>query len=419
MTSGDKTCSQSKEPGECKWTFPSGTTLTLTAKPSAGETFSRWSVPDCPASTTTCQIALDEDTTVAALFGRLTLRVETSGNEPDDFITIDPGGLRCPSVCEPRFAPGTSVKLTVTTKAPSTFTSFPYGCESTSGNTCTLTVYDDGQQVGVKFNNQPGPVADAVVQVKVRVKKAGDGAGTVTAGALNCGTTCTASFPFGTLVSFAATTERGSLFGGWGGVCANDKDTTCRLPIGAITLIRPRFVRDAAPSAPGTPSVTAATATSLTVTWAAATDDVGVKEYEVFVGDASRLTTTSTTATVGGLQCGKSYAISVEATDTAGNRSPRATVQAATLACQLRVKLIAGKVVGGRLVCRFTASARAGGTASLVVRGRVSARKKIAVRAGVNTVSFLLPRAAHGRRVSIVMRIGTPARTYSWSFRIR
>jgi chitodextrinase len=421
VTSGANSCDDNEEPGECKWTFPSGTTVTLTAKPDSGETFSRWSSPDCPGTTTTCQVTVDEDTTIVALFGRLTLRVETSGRESDDFITIDPGGLRCPTVCEPRFAPGTSVKLTVTTKAPSTFTSFPYGCESTSANTCTLTVFDDGQQVGVKFNNSPGPVADAVVNVKVKVRKAGDGAGRVTAGGLDCGGTCTASFPYGTLVSFAASADQGSLFGGWGGICANDKDPTCRLPIGAITLVRPRFVRDAAPGAPGTPSVTAATASSVTVTWTAATDDVGVKGYDVFVGAATspRLTTTATTATIDGLQCGRTYAISIEATDATGNRSPRATVQAATVPCALRVKLVSAKVSRAQLVCRFSSSARASGSASLVVRGKVAVRKKVSARAGINTVVFRLPRSAHGVRVGVVMRLGSPARTFSWSVRVR
>jgi hypothetical protein len=282
-------------------------------------------------------------------------------------------------------------------------------------------VFDDGQQVGVRFNNQPGPVADAVVNVKVKVRKAGDGAGRVTAGGLDCGGTCTASFPYGTLVSFAASADQGSLFGGWGGICANDKDPTCRLPIGAITLLRPRFVRDAGPSAPGSPYVAAATATSVTVTWTAATDDVGVRGYDVFVGSATspRLTTTATTARIDGLECGHAYAISIEATDAGGNRSPRATVQAPTVACALRVKLVSVKVAGAQLVCRFSASARTSGSASLVVRGKLAVRKKISARAGVNTVVFRLPRSAHGVRVGIVMRLGRPARTYSWTVRVR
>jgi chitodextrinase len=157
------------------------------------------------------------------------------------------------------------------------------------------------------------------------------------------------------------------------------------------------------------------------VTWTAATDDVGVKGYEVFVGAGTspRLTTTATTATIDGLQCGRTYAISVEATDATGNRSPRATVQAATVACPLRVKLVSAKVSGAQLVCRFSSSARASGSASLVVRGKVAVRKKVSARAGVNTVVFRLPRSAHGVRVGVVMRLGSPARTYSWSFRVR
>ena len=54
------------------------------------------------------------------------------------------------------------------------------------------------------------------------VTPAGTGTGTVrsTPGGLTCGTTCTASFPYGTLATLTATPATGSLFTGWsGGVC--------------------------------------------------------------------------------------------------------------------------------------------------------------------------------------------------------
>jgi Divergent InlB B-repeat domain/Fibronectin type III domain len=425
VTSGANECTRNVE-GEgaaCSWSYPSGTTVVLTATPDAGETFSRWSTSECPG-TGTCQLTLDADTSIVALFGRLTLRVQTSGDQEGDFITIDPGGLRCPPTCSPRFATGTVVTLTVTTKAPSTFTSFPYGCESVSGSTCRLTLLDNGQQVGAKFNNQPGPVADAVVKVTVKVKKDGDGDGLVTATGLSCGDTCSASFPYGTLVPFQASAVGASLFRGWGGICANDADTRCTLPIGPITLLRPRFVRDAAPSAPGTPAVASRTATSVSLTWTAATDDVGVKQYDVLVsgGAAPAVSTASTSATVTGLACGKTYAVEVRATDTAGHQSPPATAQVQTAPCVLRVTLVRGGVTGRQLVCRYRVNVRATGSAALVVAGKVAARKRVTARAGMNAVAFRLPPAAHGRRVGVVMRLaasGGPPRTSSWSFQVR
>jgi hypothetical protein len=372
VVSGVNSCLNHEEPGDCTWTYMAGTTVVLTATPDPGETFVRWSTPDCPG-TGDCRVTLDADTTVVALFGRLRLNVDTSGMGDADFITIDPGGLRCPPTCDPRFAPGTQVTLTVTTVAPSVFTSFPYGCESANGNKCTLTMNDDGQQVGVKFNNAQGPVAGDVVEVKVRVTKGGDGAGTVSAGTVDCGNTCTGKFSYGTLVTFAASASGGSYFGGWGGICADDKNARCTLPIGPITQIRPRFARDAAPSTPGAVSVTAATQTSVTLAWPGSTDDVALKGYDVYVDPATspRVSVTTPTATIDGLACGTTYSVAVEAVDAQGNRSARVTGSVATAKCPLRVTLVAAPKVDGRnrVVCRVRSSVATRGVASVLVRG--------------------------------------------------
>jgi hypothetical protein len=425
ITSGANSCSNHEEPGDCTWTFPSGTTVVLSAKPDAGESFSRWSTPDCPG-TGDCRLTLDADTTIVALFGRLQLNVDTSGIGDDDFITIDPGGLRCPSVCNPRFAPGTVVTLTVTTKAPSVFTSFPYGCESVSGTKCTLTINDDGQQVGVKFNNAEGPVAGPVVKVKVRVSKGGDGTGKVSANGLDCGNTCIASFSYGTLATFAADASGGSYFGGWGGVCADDKNTRCTLPIGPVTLIRPRFARDAPPATPGAITVTAATRTSVTVAWGASTDDVGLKAYDVYVGGSSspRTSVADPTATIDGLTCGTSYEVTVEATDTAGNHSERVSATVSTAACPLRVTLVVAPRVTGptRMICSVRATVATRGVATVVVRGNTVLRKGVVLPRGVTTLAWRVPRTAAASGGLLRLRLADPSggvQTYTWAFKRR
>ena len=90
-----------------------------------------------------------------------------------------------------------------------------------------------------------------------------------------------------------------------------------------------------APTAPGTPRATAVTDTSVTLGWAAATDDTAVTGYDVvLVGDGTGTTvasSTTTTATVTGLAAATTYTFAVHARDAAGNRSARsATVEVTT-----------------------------------------------------------------------------------------
>ncbi|MZE72881.1 cellulase family glycosylhydrolase [Streptomyces sp. SID5789] len=90
-----------------------------------------------------------------------------------------------------------------------------------------------------------------------------------------------------------------------------------------------------APTAPGAPAASAVTDTSVTLTWAASTDDTGVTGYDVVrvTGGAETGVAASrtTTATVTGLTAGTAYTFAVHARDAAGNRSARsATVDVTT-----------------------------------------------------------------------------------------
>ena len=105
-----------------------------------------------------------------------------------------------------------------------------------------------------------------------------------------------------------------------------------------------------APTAPGTPSASAVSSSSATLTWGAATDASGVTGYDVVRisgGQESAVTTTAgTSATVTGLSPDTSYTFAVYARDAAGNRSQRsATVTvttspgSATGACEIRYRV--------------------------------------------------------------------------------
>ncbi|AZM58923.1 MULTISPECIES: glycosyl hydrolase [unclassified Streptomyces] len=79
---------------------------------------------------------------------------------------------------------------------------------------------------------------------------------------------------------------------------------------------------DERPSAPGTPVAGDVTDTSVALTWGAATDDKGVKDYDVYRGSTKAATVTGTTYTDTGLNPGTEYTYSVRARDTAGQVGP-------------------------------------------------------------------------------------------------
>lgn len=89
----------------------------------------------------------------------------------------------------------------------------------------------------------------------------------------------------------------------------------------------------AAPTAPANLKVSGVTSSSVTLTWSASSDNVGVTGYDVYQGSSVVLSVTGTTATVTGLAASTAYSFKVVAKDAAGNRSPAsATVNATTAA---------------------------------------------------------------------------------------
>ncbi|MFD7129955.1 glycosyl hydrolase family 18 protein [Streptomyces sp. NPDC059894] len=79
---------------------------------------------------------------------------------------------------------------------------------------------------------------------------------------------------------------------------------------------------DAAPSAPGTPTASAVTDTSVKLAWTAATDDNGVKNYDVLRDGAKVATVTTTSYTDSALTAGTDYSYTVQARDTADQTGP-------------------------------------------------------------------------------------------------
>jgi chitodextrinase len=88
-----------------------------------------------------------------------------------------------------------------------------------------------------------------------------------------------------------------------------------------------------APTAPAGLRTTGSTQTSVSLSWTASSDNVGVAGYTVYVGGSIVASPVSVAVTLTSLTCGTTYSVGIEAFDAAGNRSTRTTGNATTSAC--------------------------------------------------------------------------------------
>jgi hypothetical protein len=134
----------------CSASFPSGSSVVLTATPAGGSVFGGWSVGGC-SGTGTCTVTPTSATTVTATFASsatvgLTVTVSGSGTGT---VTSAPAGITCSLVCTATFATGTSVTLTATPGASSVFAGWSGAC---SGSASCTVVLDQARAVTARFS---------------------------------------------------------------------------------------------------------------------------------------------------------------------------------------------------------------------------------------------------------------------------
>lgn len=100
--------------------------------------------------------------------------------------------------------------------------------------------------------------------------------------------------------------------------------------VGNITLASVPGSDSSPPTTPGGLGVSSTTTSSVSLSWSASTDNVGVVAYDVYVNNTYWLTVTGTTATATGLAASTTYSFAVQARDAAGNRSLSASVNGTT-----------------------------------------------------------------------------------------
>ncbi|WEK71585.1 MAG: endonuclease [Candidatus Chryseobacterium colombiense] len=79
-------------------------------------------------------------------------------------------------------------------------------------------------------------------------------------------------------------------------------------------------------------TVSGTTSNSISLTWNASTDNVGVTSYSIYMNGSLKTTVNSTSATISGLNASTSYSFYIVAKDAAGNSSPNSSTVSGTTA---------------------------------------------------------------------------------------
>ena len=203
---------------DCTEDYDSDTSVTLTATPDTGATFTGWS-GDCTGTAETCTVTMSAAQSVTATFTDLdqeySLTVSKSGSGT---VSSTPSGIDCGTVCRYQFSNSTEVTLSATPASDYTFDGWSGACTGTGA--CTVTM-DATKNVTAIFK--------AISKYTLTVSRRGSGVVTSDVAGINCGSDCSESYPSDTAVTLTATPANGYYFGGWSGACTGTDACTVTL----------------------------------------------------------------------------------------------------------------------------------------------------------------------------------------------
>lgn len=209
----------------CGARFRDGTSVTLTATPDPGSSFSGWS--GACSGLDACIVSLDRDRSVKAEFRvrvDYALSVHRAGSGTGT-VTSMPAGIDCGGRCTASVEAGTEISLEALSDGNASFASWVGDCDG--AGPCRLRM-DGPKSVTAEFRLGPPGMT-------LQVQNGGGGTVTSSPAAINCGTACAATFLPGTVVTLTAAPAPNFRFSGWFGECRGTGTCT-------VTLDAPRQV---------------------------------------------------------------------------------------------------------------------------------------------------------------------------------
>lgn len=207
----------------CTADFGPGQIVTLTATPASESTFIGWG--GACTGRATCTVTMDQARSVTATFRTGNPLVVARGGSGSGTVTDDWGQIDCGTSCVGAYptwgeqgmtGPVNRVRLTATPAAGSTFSHWVGACAApyvSSGPYCELDTSSALETTAV-----------FTARRTLTVSRSGSGSGLVRETswyyALDCGSTCSATYDEGAVVTLEAYGYAGATFDGWGGACS-------------------------------------------------------------------------------------------------------------------------------------------------------------------------------------------------------
>ncbi|MEO8154831.1 MAG: InlB B-repeat-containing protein, partial [Rhizobacter sp.] len=197
---------------QCDDSFAMGTAVQLSASPANGYKFVGWSGSGVScASSDTCSVMMSKSQTVTATFSAMTatqynLDVTIAGSGT---VVSNVSGVNCPTDCTGSYASGTVVTLTASAASGYTFTGWSGSGVSCPGTgTCVLTM-SSARAATATFTQNALPTFALTTTV------VGSGSISSNPSGISCGSSCTAAYASGTVVTLSAAPASGFSFTGW------------------------------------------------------------------------------------------------------------------------------------------------------------------------------------------------------------
>jgi hypothetical protein len=148
-------------------------------------------------------------------------------------VISNPPGIACGPDCSEPYALDTLITLTATADTGSVFGSWS-GCDSESGNVCTILINGD-KNITATFYLE--------YTLLVHLEGTGDGRVVSSPSGIDCEPTCSDTFPVNTPVTLRAYPYGGSAFAYWSGACSGAA-TTCEITMSGYNEVFAHFVSD-------------------------------------------------------------------------------------------------------------------------------------------------------------------------------